>query len=316
MEVTGVTAERALQIERGSIVSGEVNPSTGHLMLKNGAGVLTDAGAVRPQTVGLRTVETVTINSSRTWYSPSDETDKRVTKLVFHLWGGGGSGGRALSTQTHATGGGGGGYLRLEYDFEAAGAFLVGSYLCTVVIGAGGAAEPTPGNPGRPGGNTTIAAMEIPSPAYPGVIKYPGAPFGVGGGAGGGVSVGGSDTNSGGGGGSDNILSPIAGVGAVSGGSGERAGGYAAFYGGGAGSAVVGGLYVTPGRSTYGGGGGGVNSGPGGFSRFGGVGNTQTGSPMPASIPAGGGSGGKDPAQSCPGAPGLVIIEIHRVSIV
>lgn len=44
--VTGLTAARMLAIEAASVVSGEVNPATGHLMLEQHDGTIIDAGYV------------------------------------------------------------------------------------------------------------------------------------------------------------------------------------------------------------------------------------------------------------------------------
>lgn len=46
--VTGITAERAQEIEDGSVVAGNIDTTTGHLLLTQGDGTVIDAGVARP----------------------------------------------------------------------------------------------------------------------------------------------------------------------------------------------------------------------------------------------------------------------------
>lgn len=48
MDVTGITAEKAEEIEGNSVVSGAINEMTGHLILTKGSGATIDAGNVVP----------------------------------------------------------------------------------------------------------------------------------------------------------------------------------------------------------------------------------------------------------------------------
>ena len=64
MDVTGISVEKAQEIENGSIVSGHVNES-GHLVLVNGAGTEINAGLVR-DTLANWPVGSIFVNTTAT----------------------------------------------------------------------------------------------------------------------------------------------------------------------------------------------------------------------------------------------------------
>lgn len=315
--VVGVTYQRALEIEQGSIESGRVDQQTGRLILTRRDGGSTDAGSVRSPR------EVITYNSSAYFYK---NTRPSATAFLFQIWGGGGAGG-AGSFASPGGGGGGGGYTEILLAAASLPAQV------TLLVGAGG---PTHGSGGG-ASYISLADGEIYGVGGGGSGSR-GESTGwdsVGGGGGGmtffGIPSGGSNGSSstsgtsGGSGPPQNQFPdpfyPVVGKDGTnphqggSGAIGPTTGGYS-WYGGGGGNC---------GQSLYGGGGGGwggstyyAASAPG-LSRFGG--NGGYGGPMNAPgasgiYPSGGGGGGgvsttPDWTHGGSGANGRIIMTVY-----
>ena len=150
MDVTGIFAEKAQEIENASIVEGHVNAG-GNLVLTNAGGTEFNAGSV----VRTPNIQAFTTTAGGTWEKP----DGAILCYAYAIGGGGGGSGGKETTGAGASGAGGSGGGFNEGWFVAEGM----PDTIAVTVGAGGPG----GGAGQPGANGQLTELE-------GFIRAPG----------------------------------------------------------------------------------------------------------------------------------------------
>lgn len=144
MDVSGISVERAQEIEDASIVEGEVNGS-GHLVLTNHGGTEFNAGLV------IRSPQIDVFTSNGGWTKPEGAV---LVRFMCIGGGGGGAGGGGTGQDTTGGGGGGGGFNEALVDAEG-----LPDTEMSVVVGSGGDGADGTGENGSPGGGTYVAGV-------------------------------------------------------------------------------------------------------------------------------------------------------------